>query len=72
MPFASDWMSAGMVAEKSIVLALARDGRADAAHVVDEAHVEHAVRLVEHEVRHAVEAHEPLLHQVEQAGPAWR
>ncbi len=48
-------------------LALPGDGRADAADVVDEAHVEHAVGLVEHEVRHAVEAHVPLAHQVEQA-----
>ena len=56
---ASASMLGGIVAEKSSVCALLRERRDDAAHVVDEAHVEHAVGLVEDEVRDAVEAHEP-------------
>ncbi|VVB66809.1 Uncharacterised protein [Candidatus Norongarragalina meridionalis] len=43
-----------------------RQRRYDALHVADETHVQHAVRLVEHEHFHAVQAREPLLHQVEE------
>ena len=48
-------MAGGMVAEKSSVWRLLRQARDDLAHVVDEAHVEHAVGLVEHEDRDLVE-----------------
>ena len=57
----------GIVAEKRSVCRSLGQGRDDAPDVVDEAHVEHAVGLVEDEVRDAVEAHEPLLHEIEQA-----
>ena len=39
----------------------------DAANRLDEAHVEHAIGLVEHEHPHGREIHEPLLHKVDQA-----
>ena len=48
-------------------LALAPAQRNDLAHVVDEAHVEHAVGLVEDEDRDLVEAHMALLAKIEQA-----
>ena len=48
-------------------LSVAREPGEDAAHVVDEAHVEHAVRLVEDEVDHAVEAQHALLDEIEQS-----
>ena len=46
---------------------LARQLGDDALDVVDESHVQHTIRLVEDEGLHAVQFHEPLPHQVEQA-----
>ena len=48
-------------------LALLRQRRDHFAHVVDEAHVEHAVGLVEDEHLEAIEPDQALAHQVEQA-----
>ena len=48
-------------------LALLGDRADDAAHVADEAHVEHAVGLVEDEEGHVAELHVAALDQVEQA-----
>ena len=48
-------------------LLLAGQQRQQPFDVVDEAHVEHAVRLVEHEVAHGVEREPPLPQQVKQA-----
>jgi hypothetical protein len=48
-------------------LALLGDRRHDAAHVLDEAHVEHAIGFVEHEEADMSETGMALLHQVEQA-----
>ena len=48
-------------------LALLGDRADDAAHVLDEAHVEHAIGLVEDEERHMGELHVAALDQVEQA-----
>jgi hypothetical protein len=48
-------------------LAVARDRPDDAPHVADEAHVQHAVRLVEDEVGDAGEIHHTFAHEVEQA-----
>ena len=59
-----------MVAEKNSVWRLAGSFADDAADVVDEAHVEHAVGFVEHEHLDAVELHGAVRHQVEQ--PAGR
>ena len=49
------------------VLPLARQGGDDAADGLDETHVEHAVRLVEHEDLADVEVRTALRHQIEQA-----
>ena len=49
------------------VLALLRQHREHAADVADEAHVEHAVGLVEHEVADLREVHDALVDVVEQA-----
>ena len=57
---ASVSMGRGIVAEKKSVWRSGGRVATIAAHVVHEAHVEHAVGLVEHEVRDAVEAHETL------------
>ena len=48
-------------------LALLRQGCDHFADIVDEAHVEHAVGLVEDEHLEAIEPHQGLAHQVEQA-----
>ena len=48
-------------------LALPGDRCRDAAHVLDEAHVEHAIGFVEDEEGHAAELHVAALDQVEQA-----
>ena len=48
-------------------LALLRQHLHDAADVVDKAHVEHAVGLIEHKVAHAVEREQSLADEVEQA-----
>ena len=47
-------------------LVLLRQVRHDATHVGDEAHVEHAVRLVDDERVHAVEVHDVTLAEVQQ------
>ena len=47
--------------------AVRREFRDDALDVRQEAHVEHPVRLVEHEQLHAVEVHHALRHQVDEA-----
>ena len=60
-------MLEGMVAEEEQRLALLGDGGDDAADVVNEAHVEHAIRLVEDEVGDAFEARVALLHEIEEA-----
>ena len=57
----------GMVAENSSVWRLRRHCGDDPADVMDEAHVEHAVGLVEHEDLHLVEPDVALIHEVEQA-----
>ena len=62
--------SGGMVAENSSVCRSLRHGGDDLADVADEAHVEHAVGLVEDEDRDAVEPHVALGDQIEQ--PAGR
>ena len=45
---------------------MARQGIDDPAHVADEAHVEHAVGLIEDGDLNIAQAHFPLAHQVEQ------
>ena len=60
-------ISSGKVAEKSRFCRLRRQQREDAADVVDEAHVEHAVGLVEHEDLDLAQVDGLLLHVVEQA-----
>ena len=55
MSLASLAMAGGMVAENSSVWRSLAAGGDDLPHVADEAHVEHAVGLVEHEDRHLVE-----------------
>ena len=60
-------MAGGIVAENSSVCRLLRQRGDDLPHVVDEAHVEHAVGLVEHEDRDLVEPDMALVEQVEQA-----
>ena len=67
MPPASSAISGGIVAEKNSVWRRAGKRRDDPAHVVDEAHVEHAVGLVEDEDLEPAEADVALAHQVEQA-----
>jgi hypothetical protein len=59
-------MSFGMVAEKNSVCRLIGVFGDDFADVVDEAHVEHAVGLVEHEVFDLAELEAVALHEVEQ------
>ena len=51
-------------------LPLLGQGMDDAAHVVDEAHVQHPVRLVQHEDFHPVQPDDALTHQVHQAAGA--
>ena len=61
-------MSRGIVAENSSVWRLRRQRRDDLADVADEAHVEHAVGLVEHEhLDAATAATWPCSHEIEQA-----
>ena len=48
-------------------MALARALVENAAHVRQETHVQHAVRLVQHQKFHLVHPHRPLLHVIEQA-----
>ena len=48
-------------------LAVGRQLRDDAPHVVDESHIEHPIRLVEHENLDMVEVDVSLLHEVEEA-----
>ena len=59
-------MSGGMVAENRQRLPLLAAGGDDLPHVADEAHVEHAVRLVENEDRNLVEIHMALSEEVEE------
>ena len=56
-----------MVAENISVWRCLRHRRGDAADVLDEAHVEHAVGFVEHEELDVAELDVALAHQVEQA-----
>ena len=51
-------------------LPLFRQSRDDALHVVDEAHIEHSISLIEHEDRQFAQIGMALVHQIEQA--AWR
>ena len=60
-------MSGGIVAEKSSVWRCGGSFAMMRSHVVDEAHVEHAIGFVEHEDLDAVEIDVALLHEVEQA-----
>ncbi|OJU56634.1 MAG: hypothetical protein BGO00_10350 [Alphaproteobacteria bacterium 62-8] len=48
-------------------LALARQQPDDAAHIADEAHVEHAVGFIDDKMRHMIEAQMFLPDQVQQA-----
>jgi hypothetical protein len=48
-------------------LALARNGRDHLLHIVDEAHVKHAVGLVQHEELQLFQVDVALVHQVQQA-----
>ena len=70
------WMSVsicgGMVAEKSEVWRSRGHFLNDAADVRQKAHVQHAVRLVQHQVFDVVEPAGAAFHMVQQAVPAWR
>ena len=70
MPLLSAWISGGIVAEKNSVCRFGGQRRDDLLHVVDEAHVEHAVGLVEHEHLERLVRDEPLAHRGRAAGPA--
>ena len=63
---ARPWTACGMVAENSSVWRSFGSLATMRFTGTDEAHVEHAVGLVEHEGLEAVEPHVALVHQVEQ------
>jgi hypothetical protein len=64
---ASFSISGGMVALKKSVWRFGGSFCSTRLHIVDEAHVQHAVGLVEHEDLQPVQVHEALLHQIKQA-----
>ena len=66
-PSASPRISFGMVAEKSRFCRFCRQRGEDAADVRQESHVEHVIRLVQHEGLDAVQPQHALLLQVEHA-----
>ena len=68
---ASSAISFGIVAEKNSVCRLTGSFGDDFPDVVDEAHVQHAVGLVEHEKLDLAELQPVALHEIEQAAGAW-
>ncbi len=67
MVSASSWMFWGIVAEKNSDCRRAWQQLDHLADVVYEAHVEHGVRLVEHEILQLAEVDKALVDQVEQS-----
>jgi hypothetical protein len=53
-------------------LAFARELRENSLHVGQEAHVEHAIRFIQHEELQAIEANTASLQVVEQSARLWR
>jgi hypothetical protein len=71
MPEASEAISWGMVGREQQVLPLARQLLQDAADGLDEAHVQHAVGLVQHQHLDGVEAGVSPAASDPAGGPGW-